>query len=120
MAFPGLPGRAFESLLQLLQVFLISTLALVPGQSDRELSIEFLAIAVVSWVAQVTVQIRYLRARTGHPWSWITHRAVLAQFATVAGARLRIFVHRGHCERMGPAGGNIALKALSNNEDPSP
>jgi len=83
MAFPGLPGRAFESLLQLLQVFLIATLGLVPGQSEQTLAIEILIIAVVSWVAQVTVQVLYLKVRTGHPWSWITHRAVLAQFATV-------------------------------------
>jgi hypothetical protein len=123
----------------LLQVFLISTLGLVPGQSERILAIEFLIIGVVSWVAQVTVQVQYLRVRTGHPWSWIMHRAVLAQFATVpfivAGIALWLgtpgalywvvpgfvfFVYRWHRGRVGPASGNIALNALSNNEGPSP
>jgi len=34
-SFPGLPGRAAESILQFLEVFLISTVALIPGQSER-------------------------------------------------------------------------------------
>jgi hypothetical protein len=33
MEYPGLPGRAMESLLQFLEVFLVSTVALVPKQS---------------------------------------------------------------------------------------
>jgi hypothetical protein len=83
MTFPGLPERAGESILQLLQVFLISTVALIPGQPEWMLAAEFLAIASVSWVAQIVGQVRYLRIRTGHPWSWFVHRAVLCQLAAI-------------------------------------
>ena len=34
IAYPGLPSRAVESILQFLQVFFICTVALVPGQSS--------------------------------------------------------------------------------------
>jgi hypothetical protein len=83
MAFPGLPGRAAESILQFLQVFLVATFALVPRQPDRILAIEFLTTGVIMWVAQIVVQIRYLKVRAGHPWSWFVYRAVLTQFATL-------------------------------------
>jgi modulator of FtsH protease len=83
MEFPGLPGRAAEALMQFLQVFLISTVALIPRQPDRILAIEFLAIGGVFWVAQVIGQIQYLKVRTGHPWWWFVHRAILTQFAAV-------------------------------------
>ena len=83
MTFPGLPGRALESLLQFLEVFLISTVALIPRQPDWMLAIEFLVIGVASWGVQVAEQVRYLSVRTGHPWSWFIHRAILSQFAAV-------------------------------------
>jgi hypothetical protein len=83
MSIPGLPGRAGESIMQFLEVFLISTVALIPRQPERIFAIEVLVIAVVSWGAQVTGQVRYLLVRTGHPWSWFVSRAVLCQFATV-------------------------------------
>lgn len=70
-------------MLQFLQVFLIATVALVPGQSDRTLAIEFLTIGFALWLAQVARQIRYLRLRSGHPWSWFLYRAILGQLATV-------------------------------------
>jgi modulator of FtsH protease len=83
MEFPGLPGRAAESLLQFLQVFLIATLALTPGQPEQIFAFEILLVGAVSWVAQTVGQIRYLNVRAGHPWSWFVYRAVLTQFATV-------------------------------------
>jgi modulator of FtsH protease len=83
MAFPGLPGRAAESILQFLEVFLIATLALVPGQPERALAVEFIAVGFALWLAQVAGQVRYLRQRAGHPWSWFVYRAVLGQIATV-------------------------------------
>jgi len=83
MVFPGLPGRAAESILQFLEVFLISTAALVPRQPDQVLALEFIAIGFTLWLAQVAGQISYLRQRTGHPWSWFAYRAILGQIATV-------------------------------------
>jgi hypothetical protein len=83
LAVPGLPGRGAESIMQFLEVFFISTVALIPRQVERTFAIEVLVIAVVSWAAQVAVQIRYLTVRTGHPWGWFVYRAVMSQFATV-------------------------------------
>ena len=83
LAVPGLSGRGAESIMQFLQVFFISTVALIPRQPERIFAIEVLVIAAVSWVAQMTVQIRYLKVRTGHPWSWFVNRAVMSQFATI-------------------------------------
>ncbi len=83
MAYPGLPGRALESILQLLEVFLISTVALIPRQPEWILAVEFLAIGIVSWVAQVIGLIRYLKLKAGHPRWWFVLRAVLSQLAAV-------------------------------------
>ena len=99
VAFPGLPGRAAESILQFLEVFLISTVALIPRQSDRALALEFTAIGFTLWLAQVTGQIHYLRRRAGHPWTWFVYRAIFSQLATVpfciAGIELLLGVPAG-------------------------
>jgi modulator of FtsH protease len=83
IAVPGLPGRAAESMLQFLEVFLISTVALIPGQPERALAVEVTVIAFALWLAQMAGQIRYLRRRSGHPWSWFVQRAFLNQIATL-------------------------------------
>jgi hypothetical protein len=85
LAVPGLPGRGAESIMQFLQVFLISTVALIPRQSERTFAIEVLIIAVAAWGCQVTVQVYYLKVRRGqrHPWGWFVYRAVMSQFATI-------------------------------------
>jgi hypothetical protein len=83
MVFPGLPGRAGESILEFLNVFFVSIVALVPQQPAKLLAIEILLIGLTSWIAQMVVQRRYLRVRTGHPWSWFIYRAVLTQLATL-------------------------------------
>jgi modulator of FtsH protease len=83
MSVPGLPGRGAESIMQFLQVFFISTVALIPRQPERTFAIEVLFIAAASGGAQVTAQVRYLKVRTGHPWSWFVSRALMSQFATI-------------------------------------
>jgi len=83
ISFPGLSSRAGESLLQLLDVFFISSVALIPGQSPQLLGLEVFLIGFVSWIAQVTGQIRYLFNRAGHPFAWLTFRAIGAQLATL-------------------------------------
>jgi uncharacterized membrane protein YGL010W len=83
MAIPGLPGRAADSLVQLLQVFFVSTVMLVPRQPSIVLAGEVVVISVVSWIVQAIGQIRYVRRRAGHPWSWLVSRVVMSEFATV-------------------------------------
>ena len=79
----GLPGRAAESILQLLQVFFICTAALIPRQSVVALAWEILCIAAVSWIAQTVAQVRYARFRRGHPRRWLLSRVVPTQAATI-------------------------------------
>lgn len=83
IAFPGLPSRAAESVVQFLQVFFICTATLVPRQPTTTLGIELLAIAVFSWAMQITVQVRYARARSGHPRLWLIIRIVQTQLASI-------------------------------------
>ena len=83
MTIPGLSGRAAESILQFLEVFTISTFALIPRQSEHALAIEFLSIGVIWWAVQVGSQISYVLQRAGHPWSWIVYRVVFTQLATI-------------------------------------
>jgi hypothetical protein len=83
MTYPGLPGRAMESILQFLEVFFISTVALIPRQLDWMLATEFLAIGGLWWCLLVLGQIRYLMLRAGHPWQWFAYRAVLGQLGAV-------------------------------------
>jgi len=83
MEYPGLPGRAAESLLQFLEVFFISTVALIPRQPEWILAIEFLVIGIGFWSAQVFGQVRYLMLRAGHPHWWFVNRAVLSVFGAV-------------------------------------
>ena len=85
MEYPGLTGRAQESILQFLEVFLVCTVALIPRQPEQILAIELLIVGVFFWVVQVIGQIRYLRLRAGagHPWSWFVYRCVLSQLGSV-------------------------------------
>lgn len=83
MAFPGLSGRAAESIQQFMGAFLIAMVALIPGQPAQNLAMEFLGIGLISWIAQLAGQVRYLKQRAGHPWSWFVYRAVLSQLATL-------------------------------------
>ena len=83
LSTPGLPGRAFDALLQLLQVFFIASFALVPRQSAELLAIEILVIAVLSLIGQIVSQSRYARARLDHPRSWLVSRIVFSLAATL-------------------------------------
>jgi hypothetical protein len=103
LVIPGLSGRGAESIMQFLQAFFISTVAFIPRQPERTFAIEVLFIAAASWGALATVQVRYLKVRPGHPWSWFVNRA---RRDLLACARFHIFVCGRACKRLGPAGGN--------------
>jgi len=83
MVSPGLPARVGEAVLQFLQVFFVASVMLAPDLPGRTRPVEVLVIAIVSWGAQVSGQLRYLKVRAGHPWTWFMWRAVLAQLATI-------------------------------------
>jgi hypothetical protein len=83
VAFPGLPSRAAESILQFLQVFFICTAALTPWQSAIPVAVEILCISLFSWVMQVIAQARYAKANTGHPKLWLMIRVLQTQLASI-------------------------------------
>jgi hypothetical protein len=83
VAFPGLPSRAAESIMQFLQVFFICTVALVPRQADMSVATGILCISLFSWVMQVIAQIRYARMNTGHPKLWLAIRVLQTQLASI-------------------------------------
>jgi hypothetical protein len=83
LSIPGLPGRAFDALLQLLQVFFIASFALVPRQSAELLATEILVIGVVSLIGQMISQTRYARLQPGHPRAWLVTRIIMSLASTV-------------------------------------
>jgi modulator of FtsH protease len=95
IAVPGLPGRALESLAQILQVFFISTAALIPQQAAGWFGGEALALTLLSCVLQVASQIRYARLRAGHPKVWLIERVVAMMVGTVPLAIASVLLFTG-------------------------
>ena len=83
LSIPGLPGRAFDALLQSLQVFFIASFALVPGQSIEMLATEIMVVAVVSMGSQLISQRHYMRLQPDHPRSWLVTRAAMTLAGTL-------------------------------------
>jgi modulator of FtsH protease len=93
----GLSGRAAESILQLVEVFFIATVGLIPRQSTDAFAIEVLGIGAFFYLAQAAGQIRYLRSRKGHPWSWFVYRAVMGQLGTIPFCIAGVTLLLGNC-----------------------
>jgi modulator of FtsH protease len=82
LAIPFLPGRAFEALVVLFMVLLISTFALVPGQSTTALGIEIASSGFFGWAMTLYVQSRF-RTHASHKAMWLVTRVIATQLATV-------------------------------------
>jgi modulator of FtsH protease len=83
IAYPGLPGRAFEALTLLLAILFTSSLLLVPGQELRLIGAEILVIGLVVWATVVALQLnswKTLDAQLRRPFML---RATLGQMATL-------------------------------------
>jgi hypothetical protein len=89
---PGLPGRAGEAIALLIAVLVVSTLALVPGQSRAVLGAELLAAGLCAWALQLGIHVRAVRGHVAPSRAVLGGRIVLAQCAAlpfvVAGASL--------------------------------
>lgn len=83
LASPHLPDRAFQALVVLLQILVISSLMLVPSQMTSTLGIEVLAIAIAIWIMVVTFDIRSLRIAGSEYWQRAAFRMVLSQIAAL-------------------------------------
>jgi modulator of FtsH protease len=80
----GLPGRAGEAIVLLVAVLVISTLALVPGQSPTVLGAELLAAGLVAWSVRVAAVSLLLRA--GGRLYWLVPGVVLCLVVAVLDA----------------------------------
>jgi hypothetical protein len=80
---PGLPGRAGEAISLLIAVLVVSTLALVPGQSRVVLGAELLAAGLCAWSVQLGIHLRAVRGRVGPSPAVRAGRIVLAQSAVL-------------------------------------
>jgi hypothetical protein len=83
LSIPGLTGRAAESLMQLFGVLLVSTSALVPGQTAELFGREVIVLASLLWFLQTTLQVRYMRTRSGHPKFWLVSRMLQTQLVNL-------------------------------------
>jgi modulator of FtsH protease len=79
----GLSGRAGEAMVLLLAVLVVSTLALVPGQSATALGAELLVAGLVVWTGVVTIHVRAVRGQVGPSSGVLAGRIVLAQTAVL-------------------------------------
>jgi hypothetical protein len=105
LAFPGLPSRAGEAIILLMQPVVIGALALIPGQPLIALGIEVLVVGALTWL-QITKMIWQTRAVLAKlpEWQWLT-RIGFAEAATlpqlvaggllVAGVRQGLYVEAG-------------------------
>jgi modulator of FtsH protease len=83
IAGPGLPGRALEALVALMVVLVVSSLLLVPGQSQALIGGEVLVIGLAYWIAIVSLQVVNLRTLAPQYRGTFAVRAALGQLATV-------------------------------------
>jgi hypothetical protein len=79
----GLSGRAGEAMVLLVAVLVVSTLALVPGQSSTVLGAELLVAGLLAWSALVTIHVRAVRGQVGPSSRVLAGRIVLAQTAVL-------------------------------------
>jgi hypothetical protein len=83
LAHPQLPGRAGETLLTLVGVLVVSTLALVPGQPRWLLASEWLGAGGAMWLLPTIMVLRGLRLWREQPLHWLWIRIVLMQAASL-------------------------------------
>jgi modulator of FtsH protease len=79
----GLPGRAAEALILLLNVLTVSILLLVPGQSNLLIGGEVLVVGVAAYAWIVTIQLLHLRN-----WSTISSDLRMPQVLRVTFAQV--------------------------------
>jgi modulator of FtsH protease len=83
LAYPGVPERAMESLLLLLGVLVISSVALAPNVPDRTVGVVFAFIGAAVWITSTAFQVRFRIQLPAFPRPWFWQRVALTQCATV-------------------------------------
>jgi hypothetical protein len=83
IAGPGLPDRALEALVVLVVVLVVSSLLLVPGQSQALIGGEVLVSGLAVWMAIVSLQVANLRTLAPPYRGVFAVRVALGQLASV-------------------------------------
>jgi modulator of FtsH protease len=83
LGYPGLVGRTGEGLVLLLAVLIISSLLLVPGQSQLLMGAEVLLIGLIVWMTIVLLQLRNLRHLQPPQRRTFPVRLLIGQLATL-------------------------------------
>jgi hypothetical protein len=83
MSSPRLPGRAFEPLVLLLALLIVSSLTLVPDQSTAVIGIEVLVVGVVSWLTIGVLLVESLPDLKSQYRLYYVQRVALDQLATL-------------------------------------
>jgi hypothetical protein len=77
LEYPHLPARAAETLIALLSVLVVTTFALVPGQSPRAYGVEIGATGLVIWTIQTVMLVR--AQKMDHQYSRAALRVLMNQ-----------------------------------------
>jgi modulator of FtsH protease len=84
LAYAWLPGRAAETLVLLVNVLLVASCGLIPGQTARALGWEVLAIGGAVWLGVLLGQLRARRHYTGDQHAtWFGVRVLITQVGTL-------------------------------------
>jgi modulator of FtsH protease len=84
LATPQLPERAFQALVVLVQILIISSCMLVPGQSYTLIGLEVLAIALAVWPMVAIYDRRTLARTRKYSFPRAIIRTLLSQLAALA------------------------------------
>jgi hypothetical protein len=96
LAYPHLPGRAAEALVELFGVLLVATCGLVPGQAPHTLGFEIIGIGALTWITPIALQLRGPRQADTRPW-WMINRVIMTQLSSlpVLAAGISLVAERG-------------------------
>jgi hypothetical protein len=81
LEYPGVSTRAAEAILVLLGVLLVSSIALVPSESDRVMGFSILAIGGALWLTVTATQIRFRFPQANYRVWWFLTRVAFSQLA---------------------------------------
>jgi hypothetical protein len=78
LGFPGLPGRAGESVVMFLGILVLSLFVVVPGQSTHVLGVEITLVGGIYLATLLAIIAPGIATRTRQPTTWAVTRVVTA------------------------------------------
>jgi modulator of FtsH protease len=96
LAYPHLPGRAFEALMLLVAAMLICGIALIPGQTPTLFGLEILLIEFFVLLTSIVQQVKATRTNVRQQTSWVVVRALVLISSSVPIVIGGIILASGH------------------------